>query len=279
MGLSKDQKQNLTKEQLRHFKKHGVIPSTVNSQPVPEPVLKTSAPTIDDSKVTVLCVRFGHKYGPEYVERLRNMVSRHMTVPYEFACLTDDRRFMPNVRILYQPSAGYIRPWWHKVHMFDPGLEIQGRILYFDLDVVICGNIDKLASNLGNTFYGIQDFNRKFHPSWKSLNSSVMSWIHGTQNDIWQQFAENKQQAQRLHGDQDWIWRIAKDRIKWWPRDWIQSYKWEFRSREELVVRNGQRGFKTIRDVAVPNGCSVAVFHGDPKPEDLKDSFVVDNWR
>ena len=34
-----------------------------------------------DGKLTVLCVRFGNKYGREYVERLRNMVSRHMTIP------------------------------------------------------------------------------------------------------------------------------------------------------------------------------------------------------
>ena len=36
----------------------------------------------NSEKVTVLCVKFGTKYGREYIERLRNMVSRHLTVPY-----------------------------------------------------------------------------------------------------------------------------------------------------------------------------------------------------
>ena len=46
-------------------------------------------------KVTVLCVKFGTKYGREYIERLRNMVSRHLTVPYEFVCITDDQHPIP----------------------------------------------------------------------------------------------------------------------------------------------------------------------------------------
>ena len=165
-------------------------------------------------KVTVLCVRFGTRYGREYVERLRNMIARNLTVDYEFVCLTDDKHPIDGVRSIYQPAAPYAKLWWHKVHMFDPSLDIQGRILYLDLDVVICNNIDKLVENLKYEFMGIQDFNRKFHPSWRMLNSSVMSWRHGTQSEIWQKFVTNPATAQRMHGDQDWTWHVAKDRIK-----------------------------------------------------------------
>ena len=80
--------------------------------------------------ITVLCVRFGNKYSREYVERLRNMVARHLTVPYEFVCLTDDQHDIAGVRKIYQPNANYARGWWHKVHMFDSALPIRGRILY-----------------------------------------------------------------------------------------------------------------------------------------------------
>jgi len=131
-----------------------------------------------------------------------------------------------------------------------------------------------------NSFVGILDFNRKFHASWKYLNSSVMAWNHGTQTHIYSQFTANPNEAMRLQGDQDWIWKVAKDRIKWWPKDWIQSYKWEIRSRDELVVRNSKRQFKTVRDdVVIPKNCSIAVFHGDPNPLDVQDKFVIDNWR
>jgi hypothetical protein len=272
MKLSKEVKDSLTKEQFRFYKQNGYIPSldSLNAPP----------PDYNTDKITVLCVKFGNKYGPDYVERLRNMVSRHMTGPYEFACLTDDPIPISGVRTIFQRSAGYVKPWWHKVHMFDPNLNIAGRILYLDLDVVICGNLDKLVFNLGTDFMGIQDFNRKFHPNWQYLNSSVMSWIHGTQTDIWDRFVANPANAQRMHGDQDWTWHVAKNRIKFWPIEWIQSYKWEIRSREELVIRTGKSGFKFVAtDLQVNPACSIAVFHGDPNPDVVPDPFVVDNWQ
>jgi len=230
--------------------------------------------------INVLCVKFGTLYGAEYVERLRNMVSRHLTVPHRILCLTDDKHPIKGVETIYQPNAGYKKGWWHKVHMFDPSLPLRGRILYFDLDIVIHKNIDKLTISPGNQFYGIQDFNRKFYPNWQHLNSSVMSWEHGTQNKIWEEYIKDINSAQRLQGDQDWIWKIARNQIKFWPTEWIQSYKWEIRSKSELEVKDGKRNFKTVNDsVQLPDECSVLVFHGDPKPSDVQDKFVVDNWR
>lgn len=208
------------------------------------------------------------------------MVSRHLTVPYEFVCLTDDQHPIDGVRSIVQPSANYAKGWWHKVHMFDSNLAVQGRILYLDLDVVIHSNINKLVDIKGDRFYGIRDFNRKFYPSWQSLNSSALSWTHGTNADIWTQFQEDRSTAQRLQGDQDWIWKLARDRIKFWPDAWIQSYKWEIRGREQLVDRTGRKGFKTVSHaVALHPECLIAVFHGAPNPEDVQDLFVVDNWR
>ena len=107
-----------------------------------------------------------------------------------------------------------------------------------------------------------------------------MAWNAGTQHHIYDQFVSNPKEAQRLAGDQDWIWKLSKDRMKFWPKDWIQSYKWEIRKREELTMINGRRAFNQVRnDVHVHPDCCVTVFHGDPKPEDVKDKFVVDNWR
>ena len=228
----------------------------------------------------ILCVRFGNKYSIAYVEKLRNMIDRNITVPYKLYCLTDDPTPINGVQLIIQKNAGYAKGWWHKVHMFDPSLPLSGRILYVDLDVVICNSINKLVQISGNTFMGIRDFNRKFHRDWKYLNSSVMSWVHGTQNHIYNQFIGNPQAAMRMHGDQDWTWKCAKDRIKFWPENWIQSYKWEIRDRSELQVINGVRQFTTIRnDISVPNDCSICVFHGSPDPEIVQDKFVIDNWQ
>lgn len=229
--------------------------------------------------LTVLCVRYGTKYGTEYVERLRNMVSRHLSIPYQFACLTDDQHPIEGVKTILRPSRGYSKGWWHKVHMFDPELGLDGRILYLDLDVIVHDNINKLVENQGNNFLGIRDFNRKFIPKWDKLNSSVMSWMANSQSDIFYQFQKNPSYAMRLHGDQDWIYQCARDRIKYWPDQWIQSYKWEIRQRNEIDFRPGIKNFKTVRNPEIPKHCCVAVFHGDPNPDIVKDPFVIDNWR
>ena len=274
MKLSKEERANWSKEQKRFYKANGYpMPLEISSSE------QQNSITNSNVKITVLCVRFGNKYGREYVERLRNMVSRHLTVPYEFTCLTDDQHPIDKVRTIYQPNSNYSRGWWHKIHMFDPNLPLRGRILYFDLDVIIHQNIDKLALYEPNQFVGILDFNRKFYSAWKNLNSSVLAWNHGTQNNIWEQFKQRPQDAQRLHGDQDWIWKLTNNKIKFWPREWIQSYKWEIRSREELTVFNGKRQFKDIKnDLIIHPECSVAVFHGEPNPCEVKDKFVIDNW-
>ena len=273
MKLSKEQRSNLSKEEKRYYKTHGMLPS------VPSENLNETASNTHPDKIVVLCVRYGKKYNKGYVERLRNMVKKHLTIPYEFVCLTDDPQLIKGVRLIYQPASAYNKLWWHKVHMFDPTLPIKGRILYFDLDVIICNNINKLVENLKSEFMGIRDFNRKFHPNWKFLNSSVMSWNHGDHAEIWNKFRKDVKTATKLHGDQDWIFQCAKNIIKYWPIEWILSYKWEIRSKDDLIVKNGVRSFSDVAKVKIPQDCSVLVFHGDPKPEDIKDPFVIDNWR
>lgn len=266
--------ENLTKEQRKAYKAQRKFEKQ-------QALLAKQIPHEENQDATnILCVRFGNKYNIAYVERLRNMIERHTTVPYNLYCLTDDPSSLPGVNIILQPNAGYGKGWWHKVHMFDPKLPIRGRILYMDLDVVICNSIDKLLTIQGKDFMGIRDFNRRFHPNWKYLNSSVMSWIHGSQTHIFSNFKKDPGSAQRMHGDQDWIWKNAKDRIKFWPEPWIRSYKWEIRDRSELQVINGVRQFKTKNDEVTPEAdCSIAVFHGDPNPAMVTDKFVVENWK
>ena len=144
-------------------------------------------PSDPSGAITVLCVRFGNKYGREYVERLRNMVSRHLTVPYEFACLTDDQHPMDGVRTIYQPNANYARGWWHKVHMFDPGLGLRGRVLYFDLDMIIYDTLP----NLVRKNFTLLDDTWWREPAHTPLNSSIVSWT-GDASYIWDKFKKDE---------------------------------------------------------------------------------------
>jgi hypothetical protein len=40
----------------------------------------------------VICMKWGTKYGPEYVNRLYAMVRRHLTGDFRMVCLTDDSK-------------------------------------------------------------------------------------------------------------------------------------------------------------------------------------------
>jgi len=275
--MAKIDKSQYSKEEWKLIKQKKSFERNIKQS---QKIAKKTLSNNGSDKITVLCVRFGNKYGISYVEKLRNMVKRHLTMPYEFVCLTDDPTPIKDVRLIVQKNSGYARGWWHKVHMFDPNLPLTGRILYMDLDVVVCGNLDKLVTTYQHDFLGIRDFNRKYYKNWKNLNSSVMSWVSGTQTHIWNQFCDSKQTAMRLHGDQDWIWKTSKDFIKFFPDPWILSYKWEIREKHELEINQGKRKFKTVNnEIHIPHECCIAVFHGDPNPEDVKDKFVVDNWK
>lgn len=276
MSLTKEEKRRIKALKRQQQQLSEMARLNLPSKRPPGPVITRTS----SRDLTVLCVKFGTKYDRDYVERLRNMVSRNLTLDHEFVCLTDDKHSIEGVRSIVQEPKNYRHLWWHKVHMFDSGLELGRRVLYFDLDVIIHDNIDRLVTNYQDQFLGIRDFNRKFHPGWKHLNSSVMSWTHGCEHSVYDDFISDIPAATRLHGDQDWIWRHSKDRIEFWPDQWIQSYKWEIRSKSDLTLGTATRtrNFKTISNVVPPKDCSVVVFHGDPKPEDIADPFVVDNW-
>ena len=66
---------------------------------------------------------------------------------------------------------------------------------------------------------------------------------------------------------------------KFWPDDWIMSYKWEMRDRADLQVVHGKRNFKESKPPLVLENTSVAVFHGEPHPHEVQDTWVKENWR
>jgi hypothetical protein len=53
--------------------------------------MNTQHQPTDATPVNVICIKWGTKYGPDYVNRLRNMVQRHLHRPHRFVCLTEHR--------------------------------------------------------------------------------------------------------------------------------------------------------------------------------------------
>ena len=112
-------------------------------------------------KKNVICIKWGTKFGPQYVNRLYNMVERNLTIPHRFICFTDNAEGLVDgieVRPLpFLNDEGLPEKAWKKLGLFSNNLgDLEGEALFLDLDVVIRDNIDCFFEKEGE-FYIIKD--------------------------------------------------------------------------------------------------------------------------
>ena len=229
--------------------------------------------------LNVICLKHGTKYSVDYVNKLYNMIKRHLTIPHRFVCFTDDPKDInPEIEIRLLPSNA-ITGWWWKPYIFKADHFSAGDTnFYIDLDMVIVRNIDHYMSFKPERLCGLRDVGRVFRPDISKLGSAVLKWPAGYYSDIWERFESDPGIMKRLHGDQDWIWEIHKNELVFFPDDWIRSYKWEIRSRSELGALGPGAHFMTVKDPHVPEATSILAFHGYPHIHTVKDPIIVNNW-
>ena len=227
----------------------------------------------------IVCLKHGTKYGPEYVNKLYNMTKRNSHIPFGFACITEDPTGLDkNIHIIPLPGKTKLSGWWFKPWVFSNELPLQGTILFLDLDIVVIKNIDDLWAHRPKQFCIIRDFNRSTVKDWNKFNSSIFRFEKGSFSFVWDNLIKDTSITKRLHGDQDWIFSQIKSNFCFWPDEWIQSYKWEIRSRNDLVRIGLKRRFKDVSNPVINPETKILVFHGDPKPEDVEDPVVAQNW-
>ena len=208
------------------------------------------------------------------------MVMRHLTVPHRFVCFTDNASNLnTNIDIRGLPITGKYAGWWWKPYVFKEGHFNNGDTnLFIDLDMVIVSNIDKLIEYRPNDFVGLEDVSRVFGRGPVKLGSAVMRWPANSYGNIWTAIENDPALMKKFHGDQDLIWHLYKNEIKFFPADWIRSYKWEVRNRSELVRIGASWTFNTIRTPEINPETAILAFHGTPNPHEVKDPIIVDNW-
>ena len=275
--LDKSQYTKAQWQAIRDRRRESKRLSALQKSIVQEPAISIEVPK--DAKNYVLCIKHGKKYGPEFVNRLYKMVSRHLTIDFEFVCLTDDKTNLNENIKTYDLPFG-LEGWWCKPYMFNKDLPLNGQILYLDLDVVIAGNIDKLFTYRPGDWCIIRDFTRSMRPDWKKYNSSVIRFNSGQLDHIWTRFKIHQKHLQRKHfGDQDYIYEVDKSGV-YWPDEWIKSWKWEIRKSREFAPGGvkGNRKLRYVENVVPPKDCCITVFHGDPNPDNCEDPWVKENW-
>jgi hypothetical protein len=191
----------------------------------------------------VACVWWGDLYGIEYVEKLRNAVARNLTIPHSFVCITPHQKVPEGVVRMSPRVSG--KGWWQKVGLFSPDLfGPSERILYLDLDLVVIGSLDELASSQ-EPFCMIENYGPPTEKTYR-INDCFTADV-----------------MKELHGDQCWIWRVMRDDITDFHQYQCVSYKYE--------KQQPQWRHQTDKT-------SCVVFHGQPKPHQVKDPYIVNNW-
>lgn len=193
----------------------------------------------------IACVlKSGGDYDAEYVERLHAGVSRYAPGA-RFVCLSDVDVPCERIPLKYDWPG-----WWSKMELFRP--DIQGEMLFMDLDTVITGDLTPLIKL--KRLAMLADF---YKP--ERLASGLMFLPQQCREKVWRHWIADPQarmdEAGRF-GDQKIIGDVFKDMaVKWQDAlpGKVVSYK----------VHMKGRGNK------VPDGASVVCFHGQPRPREL----------
>jgi hypothetical protein len=243
--------------------------------------------------VNVLCIKWGKKYGPEYVNKLHNMVGRNLKRPFRFVCLTDDAAGIdPQIEVKPIPAIGFDefdqrKPWtfahgWLKLTSFaSPLYDLQGRTLFLDLDIVILDSLDPFFEQKGECIV-IKDWDK----SDGSGNTSAYIYTIGAHTDALDHLKNNYPASiADVRNEQEFItgYLSRQGKLSYWPEAWCRSFK-------RHCLRRGLMGW--FAPPVIPPGARVIAFHGKPNPPDaiagvsgkwyrrvMPTQWVADHWR
>ena len=218
--------------------------------------------------ITVACVRTGTKYGIQYVERLRNMVKRHLPVDHEFICLTDQPEDVDGITFIpIGEWSGMLPGWWAKMLLLSNAWRGDLRTIYLDLDTVVVGDLTPLAEYDG-AFALCRNFTQlSGHPTWPCKYAScAMSIPPVFGAHLWDYFMRYRETLieECRYGDQQAIERLYSDPV------FLQ----------EVMPAGFFLGKRDLGDhmTAPPDEAAIVVFGGASKPHNSPFKWVREAW-
>lgn len=239
-----------------------------------------------DNIIDCACVIHSTAYDWQYVDKLYNMLSRHMPQGIRLHVYTESSRPVPSPMIKHELKAwpgieGAKRSWWYKIQLFNPAY-YSGNLLYFDLDCVVVNDLSWIPLLDTDCFWTIRDFRYLQRQSYSGMNSSIMWWNVSKFAHIWNDFDQldiNRVVIQ-YPGDQDYLGAaIPPTQRRFFDQKHIQSWRWQVRDGGyDFTTRRSKRPGGGSADF-VGNDTSVLVFHGRPKPHECTaDPVIANNW-
>ena len=229
------------------------------------------------TKANFLCIKWGTKYGVDYVNRLYRGVSKYMKGDFRFVCLTEISDGIDDgVEVYPLPVTSFDEgamdakvggETWRKVGLFQPNLaDLEGDTIFLDLDIVIMGDLDPLFRYNPEKFVVIEDWlekRRAKYMPWRNGkvgNTSVFRFNPAKHKKVYEHFENNQQWAlDNFRIEQQYVsWAVGND-ISFWKSEWVHSFK---RSCRPIFPLNH------FVFPPEPSGAKVLVFHGHPLPEE-----------
>jgi hypothetical protein len=198
-------------------------------------------------------LKTGGRYTLEHVRLLEDQLGHE----YPLTLYTDDVDELKRRGSFGRPLSYMLPGWWSKMELFNP--RWQDDIIYFDLDTVIRRRPRILLDPVFSPMM-LRDFN---YPN--RIQSSIMAIPGPFKRFIWERWMQHPQEWMDLYnpdglGDQAFLQDCSK---KFWGI--LQDkYPGEYASWKVDNLKEG-----------VPPSTRVIVFHGDPKPWDIRDGKRV----
>ena len=144
--------------------------------------------------LTVVCClwrdpgyRYGLRYGPEHVNRLRRMVRRHLSMPHRFVALVDDPVGIDEdiETIPLWPDHRDMGGTWCRVRLFASEMRrlLGERFVLLDLDVVVTGALDPLFDRPEEFVTGVS-----YNPA-AAYNTGTYLLTAGSRAEVWDRFS------------------------------------------------------------------------------------------
>ena len=152
-------------------------------------------------RVNVLCLKWGKRYGADYVNRLYRGVSANLSRPFRFVCFTDDPAGLAEgveAQPIPPPPEGLGSHKWPTVYtklaLFRDGCGgLEGPTLFLDIDQVVVGGMDRFFDYRPGGFCIIRNWieRRKLIFRRRPMigNSSCFRFEAGRMNRVWEAFA------------------------------------------------------------------------------------------
>ena len=234
-------------------------------------------------RIDCACVIHGNGYDWQYVERLYNMLCRHLSAEVRMHVYTEHDRSVPPHMVKHILEdwgiSGPKRSWWYKMQLFDPA-HFSGNLLYFDLDVVIANQLDWVPELSTDYLWTIRDFRYLQRRDTVTMNSSMMWFNVDRFAWIWEKFSKEdfKATIKSYPGDQDYLGAVLDVNQRRFVEDFrFESFRWQCLDGGYDFAK--RKHFKPNTGVRIQPDTSVVVFHGNPKPAQVHDPLIQQLWQ